>query len=489
LEAAPVNPRWAFWRTWLVPAVLLLAVTLPHLDQGDWQRTDSGRYAAIGLQAWRTGDLWTPQSEPGVPYFAKPPMVLWIHGLSLRVLGVGPLQARLPSVLAALGCVLLGVSITRRLAGAAPAVVAGGAMALTYEFFRRTREISLDMWQLLFMLGGLALIVRAATRDRSTRTSTAGLFAAAGACFGLALLCKPLVALTAPLLAAIWLVWMGRGRLAAWSLASAVAALLVAAPWHLGMWWAHGDRFLSQYFGREIVARAAGALPDSEGGRVPAWFYVTGIAATYWPWLPLACVGAARGRRAPAAWRLAVLWFIAWLVLLTAFPDRRDRYALPLHAGLAMLAGLALTEPVGARARGLLAAVVDKAVPVAAGLAVFIALLPIQVQRPPEPQWEELFAWIDAHAAEHGHPPELWQGAFGLERGARLYLRYGVWPRTTRDGLGNSTVDRLSTPPAGSLLIYHSRDGLSPGPNETPLFAVGDLLVTRLESAGWNPAG
>lgn len=469
-----------------MPSLLLLAVTLPHLDQGDWQRTDSGRYAAIGLQAWGTGDLWTPQSEPGVPYFAKPPMVLWLHGLSLRVLGVGPLQARLPTVMAALGCVLMVVAITRRLAGPVPAVVAGSVLALTYEFFRRTREISLDMWQLLFMLAGLALIVRAATAETRTARATAVHMAAAGMCFGLALLCKPLVAFTAPLLAAGWLAWTGRWRLATWTAASVVAALAVAAPWHVSMWVAHGSAFLDQYFGREIAARAAGGLPDSEGGRVPPWFYVAGIARTYWPWLALAGVGAVRGRGATGAWRLAALWFGAWLVLLTLFPDRRDRYALPLYTGLAILAGLAFAEPLAERVRRLLARILDRAVPVAAGLAVFVALLPIQVQRPPDPQWEELFTWLDT--GRGGGPlPELWQGAFGLERGARLYLRYGVWPRTTRDGMGRFIVDPASGPPAGALILYHARDGLARGPNETIQFATGDLCVTRLDTPGWTP--
>ena len=53
---------------YLIPALVLLAVTLPHLGQGDL-RGDAGWYSAIGLQAWRTGDLWTLYGEPGQPYF------------------------------------------------------------------------------------------------------------------------------------------------------------------------------------------------------------------------------------------------------------------------------------------------------------------------------------------------------------------------------------------------------------------------------------
>ena len=88
--------RWCRWRVWLIPIVVLFCVTLPHFGQGDWMRTDGAWYGAIGVQAWRTGELWTLQAEPGTPYFNKPPLVFWIHGLVLHTLGVGAWQARLP---------------------------------------------------------------------------------------------------------------------------------------------------------------------------------------------------------------------------------------------------------------------------------------------------------------------------------------------------------------------------------------------------------
>src|SRR5215203_4197899 len=108
--------RWLGAQVYLLPAALLLAVTLPHLGQGDF-RGDAGWYSAIGLQAWRTGEFWTLYGEPGQPYFNKPPLVFWIHGLVLHLLGPSVLAARLPSELAALGCVLATVGAVRELSG------------------------------------------------------------------------------------------------------------------------------------------------------------------------------------------------------------------------------------------------------------------------------------------------------------------------------------------------------------------------------------
>src|SRR5262245_51714707 len=132
---------WCRWQVFALPAVLFLAVTLPHLGQGDF-RGDAGWYSAIGVQAWRTGELWTLWGEPGLPYFNKPPLAFWVHGLVLRTAGVSIAAARLPSVGAGLACVLLTVAIARSLCGRRAAMLSGCVLALSLEFFRRVREVS-----------------------------------------------------------------------------------------------------------------------------------------------------------------------------------------------------------------------------------------------------------------------------------------------------------------------------------------------------------
>ena len=102
---------------YVVPAAILLAITLPHLGQGDF-RTDTGWYSAISLSSVRhwgdahgIRDLLTLQAEPGKPFFNKPPLALWIHGVVLHMFGVSLEAARLPTVLAACLCVVLTVAI------------------------------------------------------------------------------------------------------------------------------------------------------------------------------------------------------------------------------------------------------------------------------------------------------------------------------------------------------------------------------------------
>src|SRR5262245_57171343 len=108
---------------WL-PCFLLLCVTLPHLGQGDFRR-DTGRYAAVGVYMWSWGDLLAPHFGPNQPYFNKPPLPLWIHGLSLKILGVSLAAARLPSIAAAVGIVALTVLSVRRIGARSEAIASG----------------------------------------------------------------------------------------------------------------------------------------------------------------------------------------------------------------------------------------------------------------------------------------------------------------------------------------------------------------------------
>jgi 4-amino-4-deoxy-L-arabinose transferase-like glycosyltransferase len=471
--------RFLSWRVYAIPAIVLLAAILPHLDQGDF-RADAGWYSAIGLQAWKTGHLWTLYGEPGQPYFNKPPLVFWIHGLFLDLLGIKVWVARLPSVLSALGCVLATVAIARELSGRRIAIIAGCVLALSLDFLRRIREVSLDMWQTFFLLLALYLIVRAVCRGR------AGLIAAAGVPIGLALMCKPLVGFVALPIAAIWLVTVGRARWIGWLVLAGLIAAAVAGPWHLSMALTYGPEFTRQYFGVQIVERASGGLQDGHATRPSPFFYLIRIGLNYWPWLAavaLAVVSWCRAGRMDRAAKLGVVWTLSWLILLSAFADRRDRYGIPLFPGLAIIAALGLAPASFPAGAGVVRWLMRWIAPIAAAVGVLLAILPLRLQTRPEQQWLDLFTWVRSQGLETRGGEKTWQGAFDGARGARLYLEFGWWPITTRDHWGNL----LKTPPPGSLIVYHRRDGWTPGPNEERLFNARDLTVTRLGEGGWNP--
>lgn len=468
--------RWARLRLWLIPSVILLSVTLPHLDQGDW-RGDAGWYSAIALQAWRARSFWTLLGEPGQLYFNKPPLAFWIHGLLLYTAGPAIWAARLPTVLASCGCVVACIGVARQWMPRWPALLAGVVLALTYEFFRRNREISLDLWQLMFMLGAVWMAANGVARGRGA------LIGLAGVPLGLALMTKPLMALAVLPILAVWTAWIGGGRKAAWLLMTGLVAVAVAAPWHVSMALIHGPAFTGQYFGAEIAARAAGEAVGGQLEAKPAWFYLELLAATYWPWLgAVMAAGWLARRRATAPlsplFKLALVWTVGWLLLLSIFADRRPRYAVPLYPGLAWIAATGLSSSVFAGLRPALRAAMRWAPPASLIGGLLFAVIPVRVQRGPDPQWPAFFAWMSENA-----PAGVLDGAFSGAPAARVYLETGRWPGPTRDR--HERV--IAEPGEGELLAYHRRGGRAPGPNETVVFESGDLTVTRLGPGGWSP--
>lgn len=445
--------RWIY----VLPLLLLLVVTLPHLGQGDF-RTDTARYAAVGLQAWRIPSVfWTPHLQPEVPYFNKPPLVVWIHGAFLHWFGVDVAVARVPSILAALIVVVLTVQMARRWFGRGMALVSGCVLALTYEFFRRTREISLDMWQLAFMLAGVALYLRSAANRR------AGVAWLAGAVIGLALMCKPFMAL----LVIPWLlVVCSRLRLV---VALLLGIVVVALPWHWAMWAIHGEAFAAQYLGREVVERARGLL-----NREPWWYYAAEMGRSYWPWWLALGAGVWRllrrgicSERRRKGLLLVLGWVVMWALVLSIFPDKRPRYELPLYPAMAVIAGYGVA---GLPWRGL-RRWYRRWLPVTAGLAagigILVALLPVKVQAPPDRDLKALMDWCGAQPGE-----VFYSGALSTNDEGYFYLKMGRWPARVPAG-GRKHV------PARSFLIYTDELKPLPGRQENVVFQSGAYRVTQ----------
>jgi len=410
-------------KLYLIPIVLLLAVTLPKLGQGDYRR-DTVRYAAVGHYMWNGGSLLAPYFNPETPYFNKPPLALLIHGWFLKQFGVSVANARIPSVLAAVGVLVFSMLACRQFGSRAEAVTSGIVLALTYQFFRRTREISLDFWQLFFVMLAVYCVAFAIRRNYARAVLLSGIP------IGLALLCKPMNALvTIPIFAA-WLVVTRRSGLIAWLVLGALPlAVAVAAPWHFAMYAQFGAQFTNQYFGHEVVDRARGLLVQE-----PLHFYAASIAASYWPWaaavgfaLSRKSSGCRPARRSPRL--LGGIWAIALLVALTAFPDKKENYALPLYPMLSWIAAWGLCRIPWRQLRDWYRRGLVWLLPASAAALLIVSLLPIQLQRGPPEKWTRLMNWMQANNVDISRL--AWSE---LDRNTicYFYLRTGVWLPSVR---------------------------------------------------------
>lgn len=467
----------------LTPVLAVLCILWPKLWQGDY-KVDTGWYAAIGLQAFRAaadghlGALWSLAERTGLdaggallqlPYWNKPPLPFWIHGGVLWALGPSIWAARLPSVAAAALAVWLTGRLGARLAGPATGVSAACCLALTVGFLNMGSAISLDLWLLVCLLGA-ALGAATAVHRRQRRW-----LVWAGVPLGLGLLCKPLVALLAVPMFGAWLLAAGKRSLLGALAGGAGVAVALAAAWYVPMWLAHGEEFVDQHFRREIGMRAAGLLPSNEGAESP-WYYVLLLARTYWPWGALAALGGvalARREYSPRAAQAALwclIWGAAWVVLLSAFADKRPRYLLPVYPAGAIFGAVWLHHAGPTRLLVARRAALRWGVPVGLAIGVVVAALPVRIYSTIRPEWAAAIAKLQTL-------PEgaaLYDGGLNAEDAARLYLHLGRWATPTRDRLAQS----IATPEPGAYVVTRGPRGEAW--EGEPWFEAGDVRVVRV---------
>ncbi|WP_321478003.1 glycosyltransferase family 39 protein [uncultured Paludibaculum sp.] len=282
---------------------------------------DEPRYASIGREMARSGDWITPRLW-GDPWFEKPPLLYWLVAAGQRA-GLGDdLSPRLPVTLLSLAYLLLQFLVLRRLEGERIAWIALLLLATTAGWAAESQIGVTDLplaatFNASLLLGLLWL---------ETGSKRAAL--AAGACFGLSLLAKGLVAgvLILPFFVFAWKRWKEL-------LAPAAAALLVAAPWYGAMFVVHGRPFWDEFFVKHHFSRFAdGALLHTQ----PFWFYVPVLVASLFPWpTVLTLIG-------PACWserrrRLLASVFCFGFVFFSASANKLPGYILPLLPSLCIV--------------------------------------------------------------------------------------------------------------------------------------------------------
>lgn len=430
--------RWQRTRWLILPLLVVLIFALPQLFGGK-MKVDSGLYAGVSLHAYAEGTFWTLMAGD-TPYFRKPPLVFWIHGLFFRLLGPEMWVMRLPSVLAGMGIIALTCMIARRLANRRVALFAGCVMASTISFFHLFQRFVLDYWMTFFILAGVWMVVASLGRGHAPRR--AWLAACAGLPIGLAMLCKPVIAVAALPILAVWLLTIRQNRLAIITLLGGIPlALLVAAPWHLSMLALHGELFRGSYFQREMVER----VTTAEGfDREPAYWYVIELARSYWPWMLTLALGVFLWLRVPARSpretrfrRFCLVFGLLWLALMSCSADKRIRYLLPEMPMLAMISGWWIAQALRGSfesRRSLRRKVMrgmDIVIPLACAGALVISCMPFTYNTESAPEWEALDEYIRAH------PNDRYQlGTVNVQDGGRIYFYTGIWPHNRVDPLG-----------------------------------------------------
>jgi 4-amino-4-deoxy-L-arabinose transferase-like glycosyltransferase len=335
----------------LLACRLALLVFAPHTDPSE------SRYAEIARKMVETGDWITPQFDYGVPFWAKPPLSMWMSALGMELFGVNEFGSRIFVFLGALLVLALVWDAARREFGKEVGWVAAAMLAGMPLFFFCSAAVMTD---LALLLGTTLTMVcfRGAMRGGS-RWHGYGVFA--GLAIGLLAKGPVALALSLPPIAG-WLFLTDRWRIV-WKslpwLSGTLLMLALALPWYIAAE-VKTPGFLSYFligenWDRFVVRGWDGDLYGNAHTVVPGTIWVYLLLGTF-PW----CLGLLKSfpgnMRTIRAWAMAhhghglywTLWLLWPAIFFTLARNIIVTYPLPALPALAML--LAELHCFGARA-------------------------------------------------------------------------------------------------------------------------------------------
>lgn len=269
--------------------LLALALVIRLLTLGAYPLADftEARYGEIARKMLETGQWITPQIDYGVPFWAKPPLSIWLTAISFKLFGVDEFAARLPAALLGVAvCVLIYILGTRQ-RGSEFALRASVILASSLLMLVSAGAVETDPTMLL----GTTLSMVAFWLAFTTGVRAWGYLFFVGLAIGLLAKGPVAVVLTlAPI--GVWSVVTGRVRQLwaslPWIVGSSLTAALVV-PWY----WAAEARtpgflhyfLVGEHWQRYTVSGWKGDLYGAGHSRPRGMIWLYFLLATL-PWSP-----------------------------------------------------------------------------------------------------------------------------------------------------------------------------------------------------------
>lgn len=319
--------------------------------------------ASIARNMLASGD-WVTARLDGVAYLEKAPLVYWVMAASYRLFGVHDWAARLPLALAVVLLCWVTYRLGRWAFGDIGGLYAGIALATSIGLFLFTRILIPDAMLTLAITGAIGAELRLLDREEE---STRAWAAVLGACLGIGILLKGLIALVFPLAAAfVYLVATRQltspGEWRRLRLGTAfIVMLAIAAPWHVLATLRNPPYFVFSlhsgpgeyrgffwfYLMNEHVLRFLNLRYPRDYNTVPrVWFWLLNLVWLF-PWsvylLGVRKTSFHTESRAGRA-RLMMLCWIAVVMLFFTLSTTQEYYSMPIYPAVALLVGSVLSE-------------------------------------------------------------------------------------------------------------------------------------------------
>lgn len=329
----------------LIACRVLMMITFPHTDSSE------ARYAEISRKMVETGDWITPQFDYGIPFWAKPPLSMWMSALGIDLFGVNEFGSRIFIFLAALAILWMVADWVKRETDATTGIVAAALLMAMPLFFYCSAAVMTD---LALVLGTTLAMVSFRRAVLEESRAQGYLFFVA---LAIGLLAKgPLALVIVAPPTAGWLVLTGRWK-KTWSalpwITGTLLMLTLALPWYIAAEIKTPgflDYFIiGEHWKRFVIRGWQGDLYGNAHSETPGMIWAYLIMVTF-PWcLGLLAVPFRRWREA-RSWAMAedgrglylVMWALWPIVFFTPSRNIIATYPLPALPALAILmAGIA----------------------------------------------------------------------------------------------------------------------------------------------------
>ena len=337
---AYIAPSRVGWRTYVILALVALALFLPGRARLPPVDRDEARYLQATRQMLQTHDFVQIRFQDQ-PRNLQPIGIYWLEAAAASLFGgaEAPVWAyRLPSLAAAILAVLLTCSLGAELFGAQAGISAALLMAMSVLLGFEARMAKIDACLLADVLVAQGALVRAYLgRTRGAGRANAAAFWAA---LGFGLLLKGPIPLIISGTTALALVvadrradWLKRLH-AGWG---APLMLAIAAPWFVAI----GVKTHGAFFDKAVRQNLLGKVGRGEQHHgQPPGYYLLLFNLTFWPGaLAAACAAPWTWRsRARAEVRILLAWIAPTWILFEAVGTKLPHYVLPLYPAVACLA-------------------------------------------------------------------------------------------------------------------------------------------------------
>ncbi|HZK94762.1 MAG TPA: glycosyltransferase family 39 protein [Prolixibacteraceae bacterium] len=279
---------------------------------------------------------WLEPTMNGELRLEKPPLPTWIAAATMHFFGEENLSLlRLPAALAALLMIFFLFKLTTELTEdqLLPFLVAGTAGTSFYIFFM-ARDISWDIFCHSFMIGAIWLFHKGIKNNGNGWRALAG----AGVLMGLSFMSKGPIAFYALLLP--YLIarsfsygWRGVARQKKGLALMVLIALVISFWWPMMIWFSH-PKFSAQIAQQESAAWLnRSTRPFYHYWSFPVQSGIWAIIATIALYFPYARPRIKRFGN----YTFLALWVVITVILLSLFPEKKERYLLPVLLPLAIL--------------------------------------------------------------------------------------------------------------------------------------------------------